>query len=168
MATFQQYSDALLRCLGTYQFIEEGLRFCLVRYHATTLFRLDGLLPYKVPVRAIEDAALGRLVDWMKTYCNNDELLSQLRQVKSKRDRLAHRGLVLNLNQQGDAAFLETQVDELALAHEEAQKCFQLLVAQMETADEIVRRAQQTLAAEKLARGAAPPEPFRDQEPAGQ
>ena len=56
MASFQQYSDALLRCLGTYQFIEEGLRFCLVRYHATTLFRLEGYVAYKVPLKAIEDA----------------------------------------------------------------------------------------------------------------
>lgn len=108
--TFKQYTNALLQCLGQYQFIEEALRFCLVRCHATTKFRLDGFFPYQAPLQAIEDAALGRLIDWYKTYTNNSELILDLRSIKAARDHIAHRGLALTLEEQEVKNFFHSRL----------------------------------------------------------
>ena len=123
MATYKQYSEALLICLGTYQFIEEGLRSCLVRIHATTQFRLEGFFPYEIPLNAIDDAALGRLIDWFKTYTKNADLIKDLRAIKGARDRIAHRGLLLSLEQQVNEAYLDEQIAELKEADARADDC---------------------------------------------
>jgi hypothetical protein len=166
--TFKQYTDALLQCLGQYQFIEEALRFCLVRCHATTKFRLDGFFPYQAPLQAIEDAALGRLIDWYKTYTNNSELISDLRSIKAARDHIAHRGLALTLEEQESEEFLSQQVTELGEALIRAQDCFSRLMSEMEATDKAVNRAYAAMQAEYNARREPAPPPFKDQPPGPQ
>jgi hypothetical protein len=165
MATFNQYTEVFLKCLGTYQFIEEGIRFCLLRYHATTQFRLDGFVKYEIPFTAIDEVALGRLIEWLKAYCQDTELLGELRLIKAKRDKVAHKGMVLNLEKQADEDFLQSQVSELEKAPAQANACFKHLISEMERADEIVNRAYKELATQRSAAGIVPPAPFTDARP---
>ncbi|MHB1141535.1 MAG: hypothetical protein ACYC1T_07255 [Sulfuricaulis sp.] len=164
-ATFKQYSDYLLQCLGTYQFIEEALRFCLVRCHATTQFRLDSFLTYKVPIQAIEDASLGRLIEWYKTYTKNTDLIRDLRAMKTVRDHVAHQGLALTLEEQTNENFLLEKITELKQAHARANECFKRLTGEMEATDEAVNRAYRLLQADYIARGEQAPTPFTDKIP---
>lgn len=142
---FLRYKDQLTHCLATYQFIEECLRFCLVRCHATIQFRLEGYLPYDPPGKAIADAALGRLIDWYKLYTTNLELISELRVIKSTRDHIAHQGLVLTFEEQANDAFLELKTKELEQAYAKADACFHELLNEMEITDEAVNRAYKKL-----------------------
>ncbi|MBI3145400.1 MAG: hypothetical protein HYZ18_09110 [Pseudogulbenkiania sp.] len=167
MATFNTYTSELVGCLATYQFIEEGLRFCLFRYHATVKFRLDGYAEYEVPFASIEDAALGRLLEWFKTYCHKPDLLQSLRSVKVTRDQLAHRGLALTLSEQVDETFLDSQIADLKAAKAIADACFKELLREMEAADAMVAKAYETLVAERVAVAGEIPVPFRDREPSG-
>lgn len=160
--TFLRYRDQLTSCLATYQFIEQALRFCLIRYHATVKFRLEGFLPYELPFQSIEDAALGRLIDWYKVYANNAELVRELHQIKSARDHIAHQGLALALEEQTNEAFLDQKTMELQDAHAKADACFHKLVEEMKAADESVNCAYGQLKAERSARALPVPEPFVD------
>jgi hypothetical protein len=163
MATYKQYTQTLLLCLGTYQFIEEGLRSCLVRIHATTQFRLEGFFPYEVPLNAIDDAALGRLIDSFKTYTNNADLIKDLHAIKGARDRIAHRGLLLSLEQQVDEAYLDEQIAELKEADARAEDCLKRVLKEWESAENAVTRAYEALKAESTAAGTKPPPPFSDE-----
>jgi len=157
---FARYKNALVLCLSQYQFIEESLRYCLIRCHATARFRLDGFLEYEIPLKAIEDAAVGRLIEWYKPYTKNQALIAELRKIKSARDHIAHMGLVLSLEEQMDEGFLEQKADELDTSHTEARQCFMRLLDEMRQTDEAVERAYALLRAEYEARHTAPPQPF--------
>src|SRR5690554_3281623 len=104
---FTRHKNALVVCLSTYQFIEESLKSCLIRVNATIKFRLDGYLPYEIPTKAIEEAALGRLIEWYKPYVADQSLIPALKKVKEERDLLAHQGLLLTLEEQINEPLLE-------------------------------------------------------------
>ena len=161
---FQRYSDQFLRCLGTYQFIEEGLRFCLIRCHATTHFRLDGFLPYHIP-KGLTEAALGRLIDWYSVYTENDNLIRELRKIKQSRDYFAHRGLALTVEESSDELFMSDLLRNLEQAQLSADKCFGELVKEMETVDDAVNRAYEVLKADRARNNREPPKTFEDEEP---
>jgi hypothetical protein len=168
---FQRYIDELTSCMMTYQFIEEGLRFCLYRCHATIQFRLDGYLPYEAPSNTIGDAALGRLVDWYKVFTSNESLIREIRAIKSDRDRLAHQGLVFTLEEQSNDSFLRERTEDLKAAHAKADACFTKLRAEMEATDEVVNRAYGELRTERLGLSEsakpAPTDPTDAQNPNG-
>lgn len=138
---FHRYSQKLSECLATYQFIEHALRSCLVRFHATVSFRLKGYLPYEIPLDAIDDAALGTLTKWFKSYSSNVELVRELDSIKKERDRIAHRGYVLSVEEQADGALLIQKTEELEAAHLRAQACYAKLHTELELAEKLVQRA---------------------------
>jgi hypothetical protein len=165
--TFRKYTDCLLLCLSKYQFIEEGLRFCLIRYHATIQFRVDGLFPYEVPLKSVEDAALGRLIEWYKSFTRDEDLIKRLRAIKASRDYVAHQGLNLTLHEQMNEDFLSKRLTELEEAHAKATECFELLIKHMELSDQVVNKAYEELSADRSARGQTPPPRFEDHPPGG-
>ncbi|PZP25812.1 hypothetical protein [Pseudomonas kuykendallii] len=77
---FNKYSQQLTFCMM--KSIEFGLKYCLIRCHATVTFRLDGYLPYEIPLKAIEDAPLGKLIELYKPYTTNTPLIQELRKIK--------------------------------------------------------------------------------------
>lgn len=161
-AAFKRYTESFLHCLMLYQFIEESLRFCLVRCHATIKFRLEGYLTYESPLQAIEDAALGRLIDWYNPFTTNKDLIRDLRHIKTVRDHVAHQGLVFTLEEQLNEKLLEQKSEELEVAKAEAEHCFKLVTQEMNATDEMVNRAYAVLRAENEARNGELPPPFED------
>lgn len=150
---FDNYSRQVTLCMLTYQFIEFSLRFCLLRCHAIVKFRLDGHLPYEVPVQTIEDAALGRLIDWYKTYTTNQDLIKKLRNIKTERDHLAHQAYVLTLEEQHDDNFLLEKSRGLEAVHQRAKACLEGLQAEMETTDKVVNQVYAELRARRQTEG---------------
>lgn len=149
-----------------YQFIEESLRFCLIRCHATIKFRLEGYLGYEVPYKAIGDAALGRLIEWYRPYTENQTLIEELRKIKSARDQTAHESL-LSLSEHHEEGIL-AKTTALEASHAEARACFLRLVDEMHRTDRAVNRAYENLRATYAARrmdlpeslnGGPPPSP---------
>lgn len=155
---FQQYFMKLTLCMMTYQFIEFGLRYCLHRCHATVKFRLHEYLPYQPSIAAVEDAALGRLVDWYKSYTDNEALIREIRVIKADRDRIAHQGYVLTIEEQADDEFLLAETRKLEVAHTKAEECLERLRAEMEKTDAVVNRAYSELRAKATAQGQSLPE----------
>ena len=108
---------------------------------------------------------MGRLTEWLRTYCEDEELLRQLRKIKSKRDKVAHRSLAITLQEQQDGEHLQNAFSELTEAHAEAEACFNALLVEMERADQAVKRAHLALSVESASTGQSLPEPFSDIEP---
>lgn len=98
MDKLKQYLDLLPQCMLNYQFIEEGLRFCLYRQHGIVGMRVKTILPYKPPIHSIQNAAMGKLISYFQTFCDNEGLLKSLNEVKKKRDHLAHQGYLHSKN----------------------------------------------------------------------
>ena len=128
----KQYFDLLPQCMLNYQFIEEGLRFCLYRQHGMVAMRLKTILPYKPPFDSIQNAAMGKLISYFQTFCDNEGLLKSLNEVKKKRDYLAHQGYLLTFEEQNDPKFVSDQLVVLESAYMEAKACFSALQGEME------------------------------------
>lgn len=131
MNKLKQYIDLLPQCMLNYQFIEEGLRFCLYRQHAIVAMRVKTILCYKPPFDSIQNAAMGKLISYFQTFCDNAELLKSLNEVKKKRDHIAHQGYLLTFEEQNDQKFISDQLIELESAYKEAKDCFSVLKAEM-------------------------------------
>jgi hypothetical protein len=155
---FQNYSRRLSGCLLTYQFIELSLRLCLYRCHAIVKFRLDGHLPYEAPIEALEDAALGRLIDWYKVFTTNQALIQNLRKIKTERDHLAYQGYLVTLEEQENDTFLIDKARELEAAHQRAKACQEQLQVEVETTDRIVNEVYAALRTKRLGDGKALPD----------
>lgn len=132
LGKLEQYLDLLPQCMLNYQFIEEGIRFCLYRQHAIVAMRVKTILPYKPPFQSIQNAAMGKLISYFQAFCDNKELLESLNKVKTKRDRLAHQGYLMTFEEQNDPAFVSSQLVELESAYKEAKACFSALQGEME------------------------------------
>jgi hypothetical protein len=158
---FLHYTKQLTLCMLQYQYIEFALRGCIVRYHATAKFRLDGYLPYEVPLEAIDGAALGLLVKWFKLFSTNIALVKELNKLKVERDRLAHQGFVFTYEEQNNDAILSEKTKELEGAHRRAEECFARVHAELEQAEQVVQRAYSDIRAKREAEGLTPPEPFK-------
>ncbi|MCQ4271486.1 hypothetical protein NA655_10690 [Pseudomonas kuykendallii] len=155
---FNKYSQKLTFCMMTYQFIEFGLKHCLIRCHATVKFRLDGYLPYEIPLTTIEDAPLGKLIELYKPYTTNTPLIQELRKIKKDRDMIAHQGYLLTLEEQADGEFLIKQADALEASHRQADECMKKLHIEMGATDRIVSDAYAELRSRRLDQGDSLPE----------
>ena len=132
MDKLKQYFDLLPQCMLNYQFIEEGLRFCLYRQHGIVAMRVKTIFPYKPSFDSIQNAAMGKLISHFQTFCDNEGLLKSLNEVKKKRDHLAHQGYLLTFEEQHDPKFVSDQLVELESAYKEAKACFLALQGEME------------------------------------
>jgi hypothetical protein len=144
----------------TYQYVEFGLKSCLIRFHAAIRYRLAGYLPYEVPFDAIEGAALGLLVKWFKLYSTNQLLIGSVNKIKGERDFVAHQGYVFTMEEQSDAAHIEKRLRDLEEAHQRAEDCLSLLQPEIERAEGIVQRAYSELRIRCEAEGTSPLEAF--------
>jgi hypothetical protein len=144
MEKLKQYFDLLPQCILNYQFIEEGLRFCLFRQHLIVAIKVKDILPYKPPVDSIKGAAMGKLITYFREFCDDEALLKRLKEVKKKRDHIAHQGYLLTYEQQSDPQYISGQLDELEFAYREAKDCFLALQRQMKRFDDLAKSAART------------------------
>lgn len=87
---YQQWS--LPEALLYFQLIEQALKEIILLHHKLIQIRLDGFSTYNYSENSINDAAMGRLIDLFKVFCEDSEFIKLLRSVKTDRDRIAHKG----------------------------------------------------------------------------
>ena len=155
---FFQFAQRLTLCMLKYQYIEYALKSCLLRFHAAVRFRLDGYLPYEVPLDAIENAAMGQLVKWFKSYSANQPLLTALNKVKSERDHVAHQGFMFTLEKEANDTVILERLKELEASHQRAEDCLAMLFSEVEKAEDVVQKAYADLRARSESEGGVPPE----------
>lgn len=121
------YPEKLAKCMVNYQYLEEGLRFCLYRCQTFVHLRVSSSLAYEVPLKTIDDAALPRLIELFKPFSRNESLIQKLRLVNNHRDSLAHEGgMIASVGEQSPEnekaleAFLMAAEESVAMLKEEA------------------------------------------------
>jgi len=159
--SFYQYAQRLTLCMLKYQYIEYALKSCLIRYHAAARYRLAGYLPYEVPLDAVENAAMGQLVKWFKSYSENGLLQTSLNKIKSERDYVAHQGFIFTIEKETDDAVILEKLKELEASHQRAEDCLATLFSEIEHAEKVVQLAYTDLRTRSQAEGKSPLEAFK-------
>lgn len=117
----------LPKCMLTYQFIEEALKTCLRTQHAIVHGKLNGVLKYNPPISSIDNAPIGRLVQYFKVFCDDKELLELLKEVQPRRNDAAHQGYLLMGNEQNDSNLIEGKIEQAKQDLEQANECLSKL-----------------------------------------
>jgi hypothetical protein len=93
----EEYYHLVMKCLMTFQYLEEMMKQVLIRFEALIYIRIKDFTPYNLTpkFRSIENAAMGRLIDMLSIYCDDPELIAKLKDVKKTRNELAHQGFLM-------------------------------------------------------------------------
>ena len=160
MADFQDYADQIAKCLITFQYIEEALKQNLIRLNVLTHFCIKKYVPYdlKPNLHSIDNAAMGRLVEMYKNYCDDAGLISSLRKIKDHRDNIAHKGFLMTVEEQHDKENIELEISKLKEINEFAKK---LMYKQMKSCEGIEAILNQ-IAAEQRSRTESEESPAPD------
>jgi len=106
-----------------YQFVEEALKTCLRTQHAIVHGKLNGVLKYNPPISSIDNAAMGRLVQYFKVFCDDNELLELLKDVQPRRNDAAHQGYLLMSAEQNDSMLIEGKIEQAKQDLDQANEC---------------------------------------------
>ena len=149
MKTHSDYFDEVTRCMMSFQYIEEALKMVLVRLESLTYFRLRGYTHYdlKPKIDSIQNAAMGRLIDFLKIYTDDPKLIEDLKVVKKQRDLIAHQSLLMTVEQLKDDDFIQLKFSEL----EKVKECSNSLLMKICDRYKDLDKTLNTIAAEPIA-----------------
>lgn len=137
-SAFHRYSQSLQLIMMDFQYIEEGLRMCLLRAYALIHIRMKSILPFHPPFDALQKDALGRLVSKFEQFSDDKELISGLRDIQPFRNRCAHRGMLLTVEEQKDVGFLSTETKAIEAKRVSAQECLGKLLAEWQRLETVL------------------------------
>lgn len=89
---YQQWS--IPEALTYYQILEESLKEVLKSCHEIIQLQTKGVFSYQIPIKSIENSAMGRLIEMFKVFFPDKELINLLKKVKNERDEIAHKGYI--------------------------------------------------------------------------
>lgn len=72
----------------------------LIRFECLIYFRIREFTSYDLnsKLKSIQNSALGRLIDMLRTFTDDDELIKELQNIKKVRDYVAHQSLLSGMN----------------------------------------------------------------------
>ena len=90
MGTLENYFDDIPKVLLNFQLLEEALRNYLARCEGFTLVKVKGVIDYKLDLKYIEKASLGKLVELFEKRNKNTKLIERLSKIVPDRNFFAH------------------------------------------------------------------------------
>ena len=148
MNPHSDYFNAIMRCMISFQFVEEALKMVLIRLESLTYFCLRQYTHYnlKPKVSAIQNAAMGRLIDMLTIYSDDKELITELRKIKKKRDQIAHRSLLMTSEEISDEEHIHLKAAELETIKESSEAMLKRLLDKWKDLDDLLNKitAEQT------------------------
>jgi hypothetical protein len=142
MKSHTDYLKAVTRCLISFQYIEEALKMVLVRLESLTYFSLREYTPYnlKPKVDSIQSAAMGRLIDMLAVYTDDRDLIAELRKIKKRRDQVAHRSLLMTVEQMDDRRRIHLKASELEDIKESSEAVLKRLLEKWGHLDSLLNK----------------------------
>jgi hypothetical protein len=111
MHVYQQWS--IPETLLYFQLVEQNLKTVLQLFHDIVKIRTEGVFSYKYPQGSINEAAMGRLIEMIRIFNDEEELVHLLKSVKKDRDHLAHKGYLLFLNEGKNNFLVQKEISKV-------------------------------------------------------
>ena len=122
----KEYEKAVVDCLWTLQMVEMSLKLSIKQFHGIITEKVEDLFPYNPPLKSIETAAMGRLIEFYKQFSDDNALIQDLKNLTKMRNEIAH-GAFLVHSEYIDT-FPKDALDKVSEANELAQTCMIALV----------------------------------------
>jgi len=126
----------------SFQFVEEALKMVLARLESLTYFCLRQHTHYNLKPKfsAIQNAAMGRLIDMLTIYTEDKELIAELRKIKKKRDQVAHRSLLMTSEEINDEERIHLKAAELETIEESSEAVLKKLLEKWKDLDNLLNK----------------------------
>ncbi len=142
MKDYSGYVDAVTRCMISFQYIEEALKMVLVRLEGLLYFRIKEFTPYHLKPKfdSIENAAMGRLIDMFNIYCDDADLIAELREIKKQRDIIAHKSFLKTFIKLQDKESIDLKTTDFETIDKDAGILLEKLVGKAVDLDTILNK----------------------------
>jgi len=142
MKSHEEYFNAVTSCLMTFQYIEEAMKMILLRLESLTYFCLKKYTPYNLKPKfaAIQNAAMGRLIDMLSVYTDDQQIIAELRKLKKKRDQIAHKSLLMSVEEVNDKESIHLKTSELEDLKEPLEVLLKKLLEKWGNFDDILNK----------------------------
>ena len=125
------YLAEINRAIVSFQFIEECLRIYLGYAYELLQLRVGDALPVRLARKDIEHWSMGRLIREFAKFNDNSGLVEGMLKLASLRNEVAHRGLLLTVEQTQDKQHMEQQAERALRIADGANGCFHELFAEI-------------------------------------
>ena len=142
MKNNNDYFDSVTRRMMAFQYIEEAIKMVLMRLESLVYFRIKEFTSYdlKPKFASIRNSAMGRIIDMLNVYCDDNELITELKRIKKQRDIVAHQSLLMTSNQSKDKESIHLKSTELDKLNKEAGVLLQKLSGRWGELDNILNK----------------------------
>jgi len=127
----QRYFNALQMALTDFQYIEEGPRMDLATAYNVLRKAVESRLPFNFDYSDVRNDALGKLISKYLKFSNNKELGANLRKALDHRNEIAHRGMLLTVEEQRDVRYLDSNAERLEDLHKQLKPYLQTIFNEM-------------------------------------
>jgi hypothetical protein len=131
MTANDEYLELVPKVLMKFQWIEESIRFYIVRTELTIKSHVEKVFRYSTPtLRKLERMSLGQLVDYFACQNGNDALIKRLRDIVEHRNHVAHGGYLLYVDDAGKIPDIEDRLVRLKAVYSEACDLVPILMSE--------------------------------------
>ncbi len=122
------YKAATLRILGNFQLLEFGLKAYISRAYSVIKKRVGSEMHFGYSAKDVEDFPLERLLNVFSKLNANKELISRLNKLRSERNHIAHKSLIVTMGSMYDAGAVEDKCMEYFWLEDELTECLGLVI----------------------------------------
>lgn len=125
------YKSTTLRILGQFQLMEFALKHYIGFSYQLIHKQLDGVAPFDYTIKDVENHPLEKLLAIFAKLNDNTELQEKLNKLRSKRNHVAHRSLLVSMGTRDDNEALEKASEEFFYLEDEVVECVQALLDEL-------------------------------------
>lgn len=133
MTPADEYMELVPKVLIDFQWIEEGIKFYIVRAELAIASHVEKIFRYTPTIlHKITRMTLGQLVEYFAAHNANDDLIQRLRAVVKDRNHVAHGGYLLYVDNMGVVPDMAERLARLKAVYVEVHSLLPLLIAEIQ------------------------------------
>ena len=127
----ENYKATVVRMLSNFQLIEFALKEYIGLAYRLISERIKDTLHFSYSGKDVESFPLERLINTFSKVNSNRDLISRLNKLRSARNQIAHRSLVVTMGSLYDPGEVEDKYIEYLWLEDELTECLKLTIEEL-------------------------------------
>lgn len=124
---YEEYIMEAALSLYNFQLIEEALKDYILSCIKKIKEKTKGVIPFKYDGTWIDKDSLGTLINKFEKMNSNQVLIKELKRLKPYRDKIAHKGLLITVEEWNNKSLVDFKISDLQKLRNETK----LVLSQM-------------------------------------
>ncbi|NII10147.1 hypothetical protein [Oleiagrimonas sp. C23AA] len=128
-----QYKNSTLRILGKFQLLEFALKHYIGFAYDLIRKNVNGAIHFGYSIDDVDNYPLERLLNIFSKLNNNSDLLAQLNGLRTGRNHVAHKSLLVSSGENYDTDALKKADEEFFYLEDEIDVCLAALLSELQS-----------------------------------